>query len=249
MRYQLDTIPVWDAYKAGGECPLCSLRTRSEDGYVDHFLGDSVMEPSTRVEVNAKGFCNRHFLMMMPQKNRLGLGLITHTYLMDVIADVKKALDEAEGGGTSKLLSGFRRGAAAGDSPAGKVRARVGRCILCERLDFTMRRYAYTVVHLWQSDMEFRRLFAASKGLCLPDTALVMEMAEAEAGGKKRQEFFAALSKVQKENLSRIEEELEWFTLKFDYRNQDKPWGNSRDAVERAIGKLSGSRTANTSKE
>ena len=29
-------------------------------------------------------------------------------------------------------------------------------------------------------------------------------------------------------------------TLKFDYRNKDKPWGNSQDAVERAINKLRG---------
>ena len=40
--------------------------------------------------------------------------------------------------------------------------------------------------------------------------------------------------------LDRIEKELDWFTLKFDYRNTDKPWGNSRDAVERSINKLMG---------
>ena len=51
MRYQLDTIPVWDAYKAGGECPLCALRAQNEEMYVDSFLGASVMEPDTRVEV------------------------------------------------------------------------------------------------------------------------------------------------------------------------------------------------------
>ncbi len=244
MRYQLDTIPVLDAYKEGCECPLCALRTRNEDMYVDHFLGDSVMEPTTRVEVNEKGFCNRHFLMMLPQKNRLGLGLITHTYLMDVIADMHKVLRAAESGGGSRLLSSFRKESSVGDSPAAKLRARVGGCILCERLENTMRRYAYTLLHLWQTDTEFRRLFAASKGLCLPDMALVMEMADTEMSGKKRQEFLEALAQLQKENLSRIEKELEWFTLKFDYRNQDKPWGNSRDAVERAIGKLSGSRQA-----
>ena len=42
------------------------------------------------------------------------------------------------------------------------------------------------------------------------------------------------------DNLRRVEGELEWFTLKFDYRNADKPWGNSHDAVERGINKLMG---------
>jgi len=211
MQYQLDTIPVWDAYKTDSECPLCILRARNEDAYADGFLGDSVMDPATRVQVNEKGFCNRHFAMMLPMQNRLGLALITHTYLKNVMARNTIA-----------------------DAPKN--------CILCERLDFTMRRYAYTVVHLWLNDADFRRAFDTAKGLCLPDAALVMEMAETEARGTRRKEFFAILAKLQAENLARVEKELEWFTLKFDYRNRDKPWGESRDALERAIEKLAGKR-------
>ena len=30
MRYHIDTIPVWDAVKQQGECPLCALRRRNE---------------------------------------------------------------------------------------------------------------------------------------------------------------------------------------------------------------------------
>jgi len=243
MRYQLDTIPVWDAYKAGGECPLCTLRAHNEDAYVDGFLGDSVMDPATRVLVNEKGFCHRHFAMMLPLQNRLGLALNTHTYLKNVMADAQKILEEAAQTEAPRRLGGLLRGAdSMGPSPAAAIRARVGGCILCERLDFTMRRYAYTLVHLWLNDADFRTLFNASKGLCLPDTALVMEMTEAEARGPKRRAFYTELARLQKENLSRVEQELEWFTLKFDYRNKDKPWGESRDALERAIAKLVGDR-------
>ena len=39
-------------------------------------------------------------------------------------------------------------------------------------------------------------------------------------------------------NFERLEGEIEWFTKKFDYRNSDKPWGNSRDAVKRSVNKL-----------
>ena len=52
--------------------------------------------------------------------------------------------------------------------------------------------------------------------------------------------FLTALLDVQEKNLARMEHDLEWFTLKFDYRNQDKPWGESRDAVERSLNKLQG---------
>jgi hypothetical protein len=31
------------------------------------------------------------------------------------------------------------------------------------------------------------------------------------------------LYELQRRNMERVEKELEWFTLKFDYRNADKP--------------------------
>ena len=240
MRYQLDTIPVWDAYKAGGECPLCALRQQNEAMYVDSFLGASVMEPDTRVEVNEKGFCPEHFRQMFAQKNRLGLALITHTYMKDVIASVDAILERAaqgDGGGLLRRLGGKP---SAKENPGAAVRARTGKCVLCERLDYTMRRYAYTLVHLFTHDREFQRVFLDSQGLCLQDTALVLDMACEMLSGRERTAFFRAVRDVQQKNLERVEKELEWFTLKFDYRNQDKPWGNSRDALERAINKLQG---------
>ena len=54
------------------------------------------------------------------------------------------------------------------------------------------------------------------------------------------EDFAQALRQVTLDNLRRVEADLNWFTLKFDYRNRDKPWGSSRDAVERALIKLRG---------
>ena len=56
MRYHLDTIPVWDALRLGGTCPLCALRSHTEHTLVDRYLGASVMEPDTRIQVNKKDF-------------------------------------------------------------------------------------------------------------------------------------------------------------------------------------------------
>ncbi|MCR5520278.1 MAG: DUF6062 family protein, partial [Lachnospiraceae bacterium] len=36
--------------------------------------------------------------------------------------------------------------------------------------------------------------------------------------------------------------DVEWFTDKFDYRNVDAPWKNSKDALVRGILKLNGAR-------
>ena len=70
--------------------------------------------------------------------------------------------------------------------------------------------------------------------------AQLLKMAPEELSGQELSEFVKTLTTLMHDNLARIEKELEWFTLKFDYRNQDKPWGNSQDAVERSINKLRG---------
>ena len=57
MRYHIDTIPLWDAMKLEGECLLCALERKTELGEAERYLGASVMEPDTRIQVNAKGFC------------------------------------------------------------------------------------------------------------------------------------------------------------------------------------------------
>lgn len=226
MRYHIDTIPVWDAFKADSECPLCDLEKSNEQAYLEAFLGATVMEPDVRVEVNEKGFCQDHFAEMITMKNRLGLALMTHTHLMDTIqkltppAQAKKGLfakkkpETAEGGGET--------------------------CILCERLACTMDRYLYTVLHLWKTDQDFKAVLEASKGFCLPHYQRLTRMAGQALGAKRAQAFAEMLHTLEHENLRRIEKELKWFTLKFDYRNQEKPWGNSRDSLERVINKLRG---------
>ena len=224
MRYHIDTIPVWDAYKQGSECPLCDLRAASEQAYLESFLGASVMEPAVRIEVNQKGFCQRHFAQMLHMKNHLGLALMTHTHLKETMGRLKPA---------APMKNHLPRGKKT-------VSEADGACILCDRLSHTMNRYLYTVLYLWERDADFKKAFTASKGLCLPHYRSLAAMAAQEFSPAEARAFLSSLEILQQENMARIEKELEWFTQKFDYRNSCKPWGNSKDAPERAIWKLRG---------
>ena len=58
--------------------------------------------------------------------------------------------------------------------------------------------------------------------------------------GAELKSFMNDLKKIQLENMARLEKEIEWFTLKFDHKNADKPWGTSKDSLERTILKLRG---------
>lgn len=81
MKIQLETIPVWDAMKTGSECYLCDLKLQSEKDGVAFFLGPSVMNPETRVNVNEHGFCRHHFEKLIEAGKPQGLGLMAETYL------------------------------------------------------------------------------------------------------------------------------------------------------------------------
>ena len=227
MRQHLDTIPVWDAYKSGCECPLCSIEAHNEAMYVDNFLGGSVMEPNVRIEVNEKGFCAHHMKQLYDMKNRLGLALMQHTYLKECIKKIEALPFEKK--------SLFGKKSDAGENPVQKA---AQSCIICERLENTMYRYALTLCYMWKHEPSFKDAFANSKGFCLPHYELMLRAVKEELSGSDLSAMQNELKRVELENLNRIEKEIEWFTLKFDYRNQDKPWGSSEDAVERTANKL-----------
>jgi len=235
MKEHIDTIPLWEAFREEGECPLCRLHSRNEAKYREYFMGSSVMEPDVRVETNKKGFCARHYGQMFRMSNRLSLALSTHTYLKDVISRVEEDARAREGAPRKTGLFARRSAAAA---EADGIAAVAGTCILCERLEDTMRQYVETLYVVWKKESEFKRVFAAGKGFCLHHYGLLLREAPANLSGADLSDFTKTLIATEREALARIEKELEWFTLKFDYRNADKPWGNSEDAVERTLNKL-----------
>ncbi len=232
MKLHIDTAPVWEAYRQDCECPLCLLYDQVETGSVEYFLGDSVMEPSQRIEVNEKGFCGHHFSLMFEAGNRLGLALMTHTHMKQVIAKLSGDTKEVEGTSVFKRILGKK----SADAPL-----QIGEtCVMCERIRNNMERYIYTILYMYKHEKDFPSLLEKSKGMCLKHYEETMREAPNHLSGEVLQDFTKTLRNVELANLQRVADDLEWFTRKFDYRNSDKPWGNSRDAVERSINKLRG---------
>ena len=52
------------------------------------------------------------------------------------------------------------------------------------------------------------------------------------------------LLQLMETNLNRVQEDIDWMIEKYDYRNQDADWKQSRDAVQRTMQKLVGSHPA-----
>ena len=247
MKYHIDTIPIWDALHLDGECLLCYLRRRTEHLLADRYLGGSVMESDTRIRVNRSGFCSAHQQMLYDRQNRLGHALMMHSHLMEmqekaagILSSARQTAEDTASAPALKRLMG--RGAAANGlkTAAADLAKLVNACTLCDSLDDTMNRYVYTVLHLWKTDASFRKALTESKGFCLKDAAHLLDMASDTLRGKHLSSFLEALEKLMNDSLARNEKDLEWFTLKFDYRNAAEPWRDSRDALERTVQKLRG---------
>ena len=249
------TIPVSEAFETDCECPVCELKRRFENETVDYFAGPSLMEPDTRIITNDTGFCSRHFgQLYASQAKKLGLGLMLDTYMQEQISRIKKYSGGAKAGGSGDIDQDegekvpekkglFRKKAQA---PSGSrnlakyLKKHECECAVCKKLDYTMDRYVDIIFHMYRGDADFRAKFKNSKGFCLPHTALLIETAEKKLPGRACDEFCDTVSALLIKNLERIEGEVDWFTKKFDYRNVDADWGNSRDALPRGIQKMTG---------
>ncbi|MCM8899720.1 hypothetical protein KVG29_00585 [Caldicoprobacter algeriensis] len=247
MKYHIDTIPVWDAYHQGGECPLCNLENRLEKSYVDSFLGASVMEPDTRIEVNKTGFCPHHFKLLYDAQNRLGLALMTHTHLKEFMEKFEQRCNAVLK--TSKARSAFALSSIIrGKKDMQQLTAELEewltvqhhQCIICNRMSNTMNRYAYTILYLWDTDKEFKKAFESSKGFCLKHLTLTIKIARETLPAHKQALWLADVIPLQIKSFHNLEQELYQFINKFDYRNQNKPLGSAKNSLPRTIQKLTG---------
>ena len=196
IKYELETIPVWDAYRAGSECPLCLLLRRAEAEFVRFYVGHSVMVPEMRVQVNDAGFCRVHFPMLLDGGNRLGLALITHTHLGELRGKLERHLPAGKSGGAlKKELARL----------AALVEEQLDRCLICDRLHDRLLRYAYTIVHLWRTDADFHAEFLASKGFCLDHLKGTLAMARDTLPGARLAAFVADTAEVQGRAWDRLE--------------------------------------------
>lgn len=229
MKYQIDTIPVWEALEYGGHCLLCTLYAKTEAGEVERTLGASVMEPDVRVRSNEAGICQKHQRMMFELGNRL-----PHALLMDTRAEqVLQRLD--------KINAKAARGREPDEKKlAASLRELTQRCIVCETVETHMRRYLYTLLYLWKTDPQFKRKFSECKGLCIPHAADLIEASGAHLKAQERAEFSALCLRLICDSLAEDEKDLKWFTQKFDYKNKDASWGNSKNAIERTVNRLRG---------
>ncbi|QEN03573.1 hypothetical protein EW093_02285 [Thiospirochaeta perfilievii] len=248
MKYELETIPVWDAFKKECECPICILKDKAQETYLKFFLGNSVMVPEMRVNVNKTGFCPDHFSLLLQKRSPHYLGLMTHTHFKEYREKLNKKFSQINKlavNASSKIKTPLKdkKLIESLKDLESFVNESDKKCLICDKIDYTMKRYIFTTVYLWKKNSEFRNYFKESKGFCLEHQNLISNMAAEYLNGVELGEFIKELLEVQDRNLKRLEEEILYFTQKFSQENDDKPWNGTKDAHYRLIQKITGKTT------
>jgi len=232
-KYELETIPVWAAVEQGAECPICHLKAQSESRNVEFFLGSSIMAPEMRVQVNERGFCTRHFHMLLGGTGRLGLSLALSTHIEDLMRRVART-----GGRTT---SG-RRAAAATMELASMLESQACDCLMCDRIRNNVSNYVYTLTRLFASDEGFRDLFVRSHGLCLIHLAAALRMGAEILSANELRSWNRSLLEITERDVTSLREELEAFSWQFDATSDRKTPDSAQDSVPRSVRKLAGSK-------
>ena len=247
MKEQIYTIPVNEVYDTDCSCPLCELENRIERESVEYALGAAMMEPDFRVESNERGYCRVLYAKLFEKPNKLSLALILDTHLMEI----RKRLEAEESGikALSRQKSGLFKKNGAKDA-AQKLHSITDKincdCMICKKVNFTMERYIDVIMYMYFTDTDFKEKFNKSNGFCFKHFNDVLKIMPSSLSDSQTKEFLPALFEKEKLLLDGLQEDIHNFTLKFDYRNKDIPWGNAKDAPIRVIQALSG--TANDDK-
>lgn len=241
MKEQLYTIPLNDAVNAGDECPFCYIERNVEQDLLDFTLGSgsSYMESDIREQTDKAGFCRYHFQKMFDYGNTLGNGWILKTHYMRIIGEMKKEFASYTPVKMS-IKDKFKKGGESSNPVAAWIKKKDCSCYICSRFADTYQRYLDTFFVMYKKDSQFREKILNSKGFCLHHFGDLCAQADTALNEKEKQEFFPAMFTLMETNMNRLFEDVSWLVDKFDYRNKDADWKNSKDAIQRGMQKLKG---------
>ncbi len=228
MKYELQTIPIHDALDKDTECCLCSLMKESLEHSLDYFLGSSVMNPETRVKANNIGFCPEHFKALSERNKAQSLALLCDTFIEQTLKTYDKDY---------KVKSNINKSI---DTINKEIDKRYKGCLICSKMENSIKRYSYTIAYLWKIEPSFKERLKNSKGFCMYHTKDVLEISKEALSKSERKEFVEFIIQLQKEKLTRLKKEVYHVTQMYKSENKGMSWNGCEDAHKRAVKSMVG---------
>ncbi len=242
MKEKLYTIPVNDAINANDECPFCNIERKVEQDLMDFVLGNasSYMESDVRDKTDKAGFCRMHFKKMYDYGNTLGNAWILKTHINKVRQDLNSAMEHYKPTSSGSLFIKKKSDVNCENTVASFIQKQEESCFICNQFKEHYNRYLETFLHLYLNDDDFNKKVIEGKGFCLTHLGDLCEYAQIHLNDKQKATFFPPIFSLMQRNMERLYEDISWMIEKFDYRNKDADWKNSREAIQNCMQKLKG---------
>ena len=204
--------------------------------------GASYMEADIRDMTDREGFCRAHFKKMFDYGNSLGNAWILKTLMKRHEEEMDHVWKSFRPDAAAKRSSLFgKKTDGSSNSIVEWINRRESTCFICNSVKNTFQAYMKTFFSMYKKDVDFRAQVANTKGFCLDHFKVLCEGADEQLSGEEKKEFYATVLPLMKENFHRVYEDVAWFIEKYDYKNKDADWKDSKDAIQRGMQKLRGS--------
>lgn len=241
MKEKLYTIPLNDAMQANDECPFCFIERKIEQDLLDFILGSgsSYMQSNIRDLTDKFGFCREHYKKMFQYGNTLGNAWILKTHLDAMQKEMNNEFKSFKPTKLS-LKEKFKKASSRQNSVGIWTDTKKVSCYICSSYQETYARYLDTFFVLYKNDPQFQDSISQSKGFCIPHFGDLCEGATTQLKIAEQELFYPLIFKLMEENMIRINEDVSWMIEKFDYKNKEADWKNSKDSIQRSMQKLAG---------
>lgn len=218
-------------------CPICQLIDRAVRQYVDVFFYENITNVERRAEIReARGYCSVHGALLAGHSRMLGVAIIQHDVINDVLREINKTLAATEPGKNSKP----RKPAPLDDLAAAPLRNTLSGamkpkrdCPLCEYERDRERNLLRTLINEVHAP-EMRAAFEKSSGLCLPHANAALQLRGVSADGLR------LVMQIERDILQRLKAELDEYLVKSNGSYEYVGMGAEADAPARAVKLVSG---------
>ena len=203
MREDITTIPINDVFEPRDGCPLCRMRDMLEERSTQYITGAAMMEPDVRIKTNEKGFCYKHFGMMLKCGTRLSNALILESHLDKIKTELIPK--NVKGKPDKKKIAA--------------IRAMEKSCFVCEQVEWGMTHMFQTIFSSYATDPDFKRLYNDQQFICMQHFTDLMTAAAARGiPSKILPEFYSDTSKLAGGYLEVLKDDITHFCSMYDYR-------------------------------
>lgn len=215
MNYHIDTGLIYEKFKENRVCPFCAIEKIITEQTVYEFLNDAVMEDDTHILVEKKGFCAKHFGMMLARPNKLSASIQIGSNLntLDKIIDGKAPFVTAK-------------------KKAEKIEKALTDCVICDAVADSMQKYYKTTAQMFLHEKEFYKLLLSCNGFCLKHYAELLRYSSCAGIGAK--DYVSLLDGCEQRALNAVRDNLTAFNRSHDYRNAYTPLGKAEHALDDA---------------